>query len=709
MKRRASISSDQLMARMRRQADHTAARKRILMMPRKRRTLQASQQEEGTTGPVEVPIRLVLHQLRQSEAPSLVYRSPLASAQEYARDHHGRLLARYLALRADQALWPFQRDAVEFMKQREADSAQIGCSGGALCDEMGLGKSRDTLTLVLEQNQREASEAGDRYAAGTTLVVCHRILIKNWVRELQQFPRDAFEYGVLLTGCTEPAAAVAHCDVVLTTYATVAAAHKRLADDPLRRVLFGTHWRRIVADEAHAFVSLNTERAMAMLVLQAQSKWALSGTPVQNHGKDLVTLLLFLGIRGSTPTLQRLKELRRTLMLRRTRASLFLEGACESDVRLPHFRQVTRRIVTVPFATAAERLLYCLYARYGQERASGSLSTGMRVTQIILVLRQLCLCPAIVKSLVVPRALACIGQSVGTGMAGARSEDSESVTLRRAMERWCPHDTSQPLRVSYNEDNFIWESPRCVGDKEQRRHYKRLHAEFARVPGQWALTEEALAFCRLQSLDCNRRLLEHLMQHTLRLDLPSSKEWAALRYVSHAAALGDKVIIYSNYVAALKSLNRWLHQAGHRTVLVTGQTGTQEQNDSLLQEFECRPDIRVLLMTLKLGAEGLNIECANHVLFLDLWWNPFASDQGEKRVQRPGQCKDVFVTYLVMEHSIEQHMLRVAERKRALIKTLLEDDNSGEDEDDGSGGCEDFSEEEALQLFDYSVTIEPTD
>jgi SNF2 family DNA or RNA helicase len=524
-------------------------------------------------------------------------------------------------------------------------------------------------------------------------LVCHRILIKNWVRELQQFPRDAFEYGVLLTQ-SEQAVALQYCDLVFTTYSAVATAYARPAGDALRGALFGTEWRRVVADEAHTFVSMRTERAVAMLALRARSKWVLSGTPVQNRPQDLVTFLHFVGLSGrAPPSTPELRHLRQRLMLRRTRAQL--AGSVGDGVAMPHFRQATRRVEQVAFATTAERLLYCLYAKYAQERLGGG--GGMRVTQLILVMRQLCLCPAMVKALVVPRALPFIGSRRSTGQ--------QSSTLREAMALWS--DGRHALRVTYREGDgtvsaFVWEPERALA-REQRAHYHALHAEFARAPGQWALTQEAVERCATQPQDVNETLIRHLMQHTLRLDMPSSKEAAALRHINEAASRGDKLIVYSNYVEALRSLQRWLLKAGHRCVLVTGQTGTQEHNDSLLQEFECQADIRVLLMTLKLGAEGLNIECANWVLFLDLWWNPFACDQGEQRVQRAGQRKDVHIVYLVMQHSVEQHMLRVAERKRAMLSALLSDEAAEVAETEEA----ELSEQQVSELFDYTVEVEP--
>ena len=47
--------------------------------------------------------------------------------------------------------------------------------------------------------------------------------------------------------------------------------------------------------------------------------------------------------------------------------------------------------------------------------------------------------------------------------------------------------------------------------------------------------------------------------------------------------------------------------------------------------------IQVLILTLKVGSVGLNLQCANMVFIMDPWWNPFTEDQAVARVHRLGQ------------------------------------------------------------------------
>jgi len=68
-------------------------------------------------------------------------------------------------------------------------------------------------------------------------------------------------------------------------------------------------------------------------------------------------------------------------------------------------------------------------------------------------------------------------------------------------------------------------------------------------------------------------------------------------------------------------------------------------------------NITVFLISLKAGGVGLNLVAANHVFLVDPWWNPAVEEQAIQRVHRIGQTKDVFVTRLICNKSIEQRVL----------------------------------------------------
>ena len=81
----------------------------------------------------------------------------------------------------------------------------------------------------------------------------------------------------------------------------------------------------------------------------------------------------------------------------------------------------------------------------------------------------------------------------------------------------------------------------------------------------------------------------------------------------------------------------------------------------------------VFLISLKAGGTGLNLTAADHVFLLDPWWNPAVEDQAADRAHRIGQERPVIVTRLVAEDTVEERILALQKRKRALADAALGD------------------------------------
>ena len=81
----------------------------------------------------------------------------------------------------------------------------------------------------------------------------------------------------------------------------------------------------------------------------------------------------------------------------------------------------------------------------------------------------------------------------------------------------------------------------------------------------------------------------------------------------------------------------------------------------------------VMLLSLKAGGTGLNLTAADHVFLLDPWWNPAVEDQAADRAHRIGQERPVMVHRLVARDTVEEGILALQERKRALADAALED------------------------------------
>jgi non-specific serine/threonine protein kinase len=181
--------------------------------------------------------------------------------------------------------------------------------GACLADDMGLGKTIQVVALLLQlcaqspgtapRAAGEARRSGtSRKTAAPSLIVAPASLIANWKAEIQRFAPSlavfvahSSESGADLADEHALDAALAECDVAITTYGVVT------RTEALRR----RRWRIVVLDEAQAIKNPGAQQTRAVKGLQADGRIALTGTPVENRLGDLWSLFDFLnpGLLGS--------------------------------------------------------------------------------------------------------------------------------------------------------------------------------------------------------------------------------------------------------------------------------------------------------------------------------------------------------------------------------------------------------------------------
>ena len=76
-------------------------------------------------------------------------------------------------------------------------------------------------------------------------------------------------------------------------------------------------------------------------------------------------------------------------------------------------------------------------------------------------------------------------------------------------------------------------------------------------------------------------------------------------------------------------------------------------------------------VSLKAGGAGINLTTADTVIHYDPWWNPAAEAQASDRAHRIGQKNPVFVHKLICENTIEERILKMQQKKAALVEGLL--------------------------------------
>jgi SNF2 family DNA or RNA helicase len=86
--------------------------------------------------------------------------------------------------------------------------------------------------------------------------------------------------------------------------------------------------------------------------------------------------------------------------------------------------------------------------------------------------------------------------------------------------------------------------------------------------------------------------------------------------------------------------------------------------------------VRVFLISLKAGGVGLNLTAADYVYIVDPWWNPAVEQQAIDRTHRIGQDKNIFAYRMICVDTIEDKIIQLQEKKRALAKDLIADDST---------------------------------
>ena len=173
------------------------------------------------------------------------------------------------------SLRPYQKHGFSWL----SEFARLGL-GACLADDMGLDKTVQTLALV-----RQLRNDGEKRPV---LLICPTSVIENWRRETEKFTPGLpvlIHHGAKRLKGGEFAQEAAGSAVVLSSYALL---HR---DNTL---FSGVSWAGVVLDEAQNIKNPDTRQARAARSLTADWRFALTGTPVENHVGDMWSLMEFL-------------------------------------------------------------------------------------------------------------------------------------------------------------------------------------------------------------------------------------------------------------------------------------------------------------------------------------------------------------------------------------------------------------------------------
>ena len=171
--------------------------------------------------------------------------------------------------------------------------------GGILADDMGLGKTLQVIAVLLavkEEALAQNGNAADQRTAGSdesdtdtrpSLVVCPASLVFNWGEELKRFA-PSLSVSLIVGLKKEREARIdawREADVLVTSY------------DLLKRDIAeyeGKRFRFVIADEAQYIKNQSTAAAKSLKLVQADTHFALTGTPIENRLSELWSIFDFL-------------------------------------------------------------------------------------------------------------------------------------------------------------------------------------------------------------------------------------------------------------------------------------------------------------------------------------------------------------------------------------------------------------------------------
>ncbi|MBQ7850544.1 MAG: SNF2 helicase associated domain-containing protein [Clostridia bacterium] len=416
--------------------------------------------------------------------------------------------------------------------------------GGVLADDMGLGKTVQVISLLL----------ATREPGQTSLVVAPTTLTYNWLSELERFA-PGLSVMVLAGSAAQRASQIRHVkevkdvDVLITSYPLIRQDIELLSD---------IEFRFAILDEAQHIKNASSKGALAARQLKAKTRFALTGTPLENGVGELWSIFNFV-LPGYL--------LSYSAFMRR-----YQDGAEAEDLRRRISPFLMRRLKKEVLTELPDKIETVMTATMSPEQSKVYQATMLRLRDKV-----------------------------------------DSIVKEKGFER--------------------------------------------------GRTEVLAAITQLREICCHPALvLDDYTGTSGKLDM-------LLDILPEAIAKGRRVLLFSAFTSMLKILRKELEASGYETMYLDGDTPAP-QRVQMTEQFNGGQG-SIFLISLKAGGTGLNLTGADMVIHYDPWWNPAAEEQATDRAYRIGQTRKVEVIRLVTHGSIEEQVVALGQRKKALFEQLI--------------------------------------
>lgn len=594
-------------------------------------------------------------------------------------------------------LFEFQEQGVDAILRGLTDAVYTNSDGMVrhghaflLYDEMGLGKTIQTWVALKRMKERGI-------LTGPTLIVspasctsvwtkgdyleyfCEHFTVLEGIQNPQKLDSrhivivsyriilDAYKYYVynrLDAGLFSNDELIKYC----TLYGKSVLHTQRLHGDDLRRELLyiarkirkkacntfkagliefmKQRWGCMVMDEVQKIKDPETTHSKSIGFMSANYRLALSGTPMMNHGGDLMSVLKYgLGLLNldwyrikKNPEGEYCAGILMNFSLGRRKVNI-----AEMQDVLPK-RHREDEVVILPWSdNEAHKRIYI-------ETKESSL-TVLREAE--LMRRQ-------------------PGESLEDYNTRRRGLNLSFMAKMQKLRQICLHQ-DLPLYMASQENGTTFRQASMIWRPEYHRGFH-----------PWIKSRVfVLLKCLKRALPMVYHQVRHLLikafaeNETTDAIQPSPKMMQVLPHLEG----GKKLIIFSTFKVFLERIMQpWLTQMGIISLIFCG--GPKKKQDESLEIFRTNPKVQVLLLVKTAGAEGLNLqETCNVCIIMDPHFNMALDEQAAQRIDRIGQTEDVIVRRLFMQGSIDEALRMMQEEKHASINAWLGGGGNG-----GRGG-----------------------
>ncbi|GHU72016.1 helicase [Clostridia bacterium] len=261
--------------------------------------------------------------------------------------------------------------------------------GGVLADDMGLGKTIQMITALLSVKSKE----GPRLS----MVVAPTSLLYNWLAEVKRFA-PGLEAIVIEGGPTqrkkqwEGLITSDTVDLVITSYPLL----RRDMDD-----IEQLNYRMIILDEAQQIKNAKAYSTMLVKRLHADARFALTGTPMENHPGELwsifdfvvpgylLSINQFMARHGAGQDSESLRRKIRPFLLRRLKRDVLFDLPEKTEqIMWVDMPLAQRRVYQAATIRAREKVEHMISSR-------GFAVSRFEILSLIMELRQICCHPSL--------------------------------------------------------------------------------------------------------------------------------------------------------------------------------------------------------------------------------------------------------------------------------------------------------------------------